>query len=419
MNLHDLNDMRELQEELAQERLNTFDVAVIGGGPAGATAADDLARKGYKVLLLDRAGRIKPCGGAIPPRAMKDFEIPDSMLVAHATKARMISPTNHQVDIPIENGFVGLVDRCEFDEWLRTRAASHGAERRIGTFNRIEHQADGSAIVHFESRREAGDNASFPEQIRAKVVIGADGAKSEVARQNVKDAEKTKYVSAYHEIVKVPQQLPADYEASRCDVYYNGKMSPDFYGWVFPHGQTASIGTGSAIKGFSLRNATSLVRQAAGLDGAETLRREGAPIPMKPLKYWDNGKNVVLAGDAAGVVAPASGEGIYYAMAGGRMAADAAEAFLKTGNPKCLAMARKQFMKEHGRVFLVLGMLQYFWYSSDKRREKFVKICEDKDVQTLTFESYMHKKLVRKKPMAHVRIFFKDMAHLLGIAKAH
>lgn len=394
------------------------DVVVIGGGPAGATAADDLALQGFSVLLLDRAGRIKPCGGAIPPRAMRDFHIPDSMLVAHATKARMISPTFNKVDIPIDNGFVGLVDRCEFDEWLRKRAAEHGAERRIGTFDRIERCDDGRVRVHFQQRRDAGDAESFPAVVTARCVIGADGAKSEVARQCVRDAEKTKYVFAYHEIVKVPEAPPGDYEASRCDVYYNGKMSPDFYGWVFPHGKTASIGTGSADKGFSLRNATRLVREAAGLGEAETLRREGAPIPLKPLRYWDDGRNVVLAGDAAGVVAPASGEGIYYAMAGGRLAADAAAEFLRTGDARCLSVARKRFMREHGKVFWVLGILQYFWYSSDRRREKFVKICEDKDVQTLTFEAYMNKKLVRKKPMAHVRIFFKDMAHLLGIAKA-
>ena len=186
---------------------------------------------------------------------------------------------------------------------------------------------------------------------------------------------------------------------------------------MFPHGDTLSIGTGSADRGFSLRGAVSQLRADANLAGCETLRREGAPIPMKPLPRWDNGRDLVLAGDAAGVVAPASGEGIYYAMAGGRMAAEAVDAFLETGDARSLAMARKRFMREHGKVFWVLGMMQRFWYSTDRRRERFVSICKDKDVQTLTFDSYMNKRLVRKRPMAHVRIFFKDMAHLLGMAR--
>jgi geranylgeranyl reductase len=178
-----------------------------------------------------------------------------------------------------------------------------------------------------------------------------------------------------------------------------------------------SIGTGSADKGFSLRGAVAKLRETAGLHNAETLRREGAPIPMKPLPHWDNGKDVVLAGDAAGVVAPASGEGIYYAMLGGRLAADAVHECLVQRNPAVLKQARKRFMKDHGTVFFVLGIMQYFWYSTDKRRESFVKMCEDKDVQKITFDSYMNKKLERKKPMAHVKIFFKDMAHLMGMAK--
>ena len=125
----------------------------------------------------------------------------------------------------------------------------------------------------------------------------------------------------------------------------------------------------------------------------------------------------VVGSDAAGVVAPASGEGIYYALAGGRLAADAVEELLVTGNARALAQARKRFMKAHGKVFLVLGIMQYFWYSSDKRRERFVSMCEDRDVQKLTFDAYMNKELVRSKPIAHVKIFFKDMAHLLGLAK--
>lgn len=394
----------------------TFDVVVIGGGPAGATAAHELALAGRSVLLLDRAGRIKPCGGAIPPRLIKDFAIPDALLVARARAARMISPADRRVDMPIDNGFVGMVDRAEFDEWLRVRAADAGVERRVGRFERLARDDDGVAVVHFEVSSPGSARVGQQRCMRARAVIGADGAKSQVARQAVKGAERTKYVFAYHEILRTPPAPPADYDPSRCDVYYRGTISPDFYGWMFPHGDTLSIGTGSADRGFSLRGATAGLRAAAGLADAETLRREGAPIPMKPLPRWDNGRDVVLAGDAAGVVAPASGEGIYYAMVGGHLAAEAVETLLATGDVRALAGARRRFMKAHGTVFRVLAVMQWFWYSSDRLRERFVSICRDRDVQQLTFESYMNKELVRKKPMAHVRIFFKDLAHLLGVA---
>ncbi len=394
-----------------------FDAVVIGGGPAGSTAAHELARQGRSVLLLDRAGRVKPCGGAIPPRLIKDFCIPDALLVARARSARMVSPAQHNVDIPIDNGFVGMVNREDFDEWLRERAAASGATRRIGTFDRLTRDDDGVSVVHYHTRADNKHGEPVRASVRAHAVIGADGARSEVALQALPRTAPAKYVFAYHEIVRTPDVRPAGYDESRCDVYYQGELSPDFYGWIFPHGSTLSIGTGSADKGFSLRTAVATLRKNSGLHGAETLRREGAPLPMKPLARWDNGRDVVLAGDAAGVVAPASGEGIYYAMVGGKLAAQSVAELLQTGNARALRLARKRFMREHGTVFRVLGIMQWFWYSSDRRRERFVKICEDRDVQQLTFESYMNKQLARKKPMAHVRIFFKDMAHLLGLAK--
>ena len=394
----------------ATEYEATYDAVVIGGGPAGATAAQTLTRSKRDVLLIDRPGRIKPCGGAIPPRLIRDFDIPDELIVARANSARIVAPSDRAVDMPIDGGYVGMVDRDVYDEWLRERARLAGAERANGRFDRIEYLPDGSgALVCFRCAETNRDRV-----VKARVVVGADGANSQVARQCIPRSDEGRFVAAYHEIVETPER--EDFDGTRCDIYYRGALSPDFYSWVFPHGSVISIGTGTAHKGFSIRRSVERLRAELGLEGG-TIRREGAPIPLKPLPRWEDDRCVIVAGDAAGVVAPASGEGIYYAMVCGEIAAEAAAEFLETGKAAALRKARKRFMRAHGRVFWILGLLQRFWYSTDARRERFVTMCDDPDVQHLTWTAYMNKELVRAKPGAHMRIFMRDVGHLLGVVR--
>ena len=155
-----------------------YDVIVVGGGPAGATAAEDLARAGRKVALLDKEGRIKPCGGAIPPRLMQDFQIHRDQLLTEVKTARMISPTGRQVDIPIENGFVGMVDRKDFDPFLRARAVAAGADYFVGTFTGIERGSTTRLVYRDKASGES-------KTLETKLIIGADGAKSRVALAEV------------------------------------------------------------------------------------------------------------------------------------------------------------------------------------------------------------------------------------------
>ncbi|WP_029059940.1 geranylgeranyl diphosphate reductase [Stappia stellulata] len=395
------------------ENRDCFDVVVVGGGPAGATAAQALALEGHSVLLIDRDGRIKPCGGAIPTRAIRDFNLPMAQLTAKVHSARIVAPSGHSVAMDIGDlGYVGMVDRDLFDPFLRARAVEAGAVQLTGSFKTLERNRDGTVSVGVAEAGRAGEI----RHITARCVIGADGANSAVRRSVFGPKRKPPYVFAYHEIVESPAAPDPDkFRADRCDVVYDGRISPDFYGWVFPHGTHTSIGCGSAVKGHSLKAATRALREDAGLSDARTVREEGAPLPLKPMRRWDDGRNVVLVGDAAGVVAPCSGEGIYYAMLSGQIASEAVGQMFANNSPKALACVRKRFMREHGMVFFTLGIMQSIWYGSDKRREQFVKMCADPDVQRLTWESYLNKKLVRREPMAHLRVALKDIRQLLGI----
>ena len=242
--------------------------------------------------------------------------------------------------------------------------SSPQSHRLTGTFLRVERDGGQTAVVW----RDKASGEERRSQTRA--VIGADSARSPVARAEVPGVRDIPCVIAYHEIIEAPKSGAA-YHPERCDVIHDGRISPDFYGWVFPQCDKASVGMGIGVDGVVLTKATADLRAACGLSDCTTIRREGAPIPLCPPDRWDNGRDLVLAG--------------------------------------------KLFMKEHGTVFKVLRPMRDACYKSDERRERFVSLCQDIDVQRLTFEACMNKRLVKTRPLAHLKIGVKNVAHLMGL----
>ena len=293
-------------------------------------------------LLLDRAGRIKPCGGAIPPRADPRLRHPRPLLVARITSARMVSPA----------ATAGRhADRRRLRRHGRPRAFRRMAARaRRGGRRRRAAPAPSSASAATSGRHAAscttgaGERRGERDASRARLVIGADGR--DLAGRRAQEiparGEAPLRLRLSRDRRAARRAGAATSTPTRCDVYYRGALSPDFYAWVFPHGETISIGTGTRPQGLLAarrRRATCAPRPAS--TGGETLRREGAPDPAEAAEALGQRPRRLLAGDAAGIVAPASGEGIYYAMLGGRLAAEAADACLAPATRAALAQARK------------------------------------------------------------------------------
>ena len=223
-----------------------------------------------------------------------------------------------------------MVDREAFDEWLRDACRGAAPSGCTGTFETITPRRRTAARVGAlpTEGRQRG------RQVRAQIVIGADGAQARRSPRNaVPGADAIPLRLRLSRNRPVAAAGAHDFDGSRCDVYYQGRLSPDFYGWVFPHGATASVGIGSARKGFSPARSGSRI---CGRPPAST-RSKPCDAKARRSRCARCGAGTMAGtscwpGDAAGVVAPASGEGIYYAMEGGRLAAAAADEFCATGD---------------------------------------------------------------------------------------
>lgn len=395
-------------------------VAVVGGGPSGSCAAEVLAKAGIQTWLFERKlDNAKPCGGAIPLCMVSEFEIPEQIIDRKVRNMRMISPSNREVDIHLDNQaeYIGMCRREVLDDYLRNRAAKLGANLINGLVTKIEtgNQRQGPYTLTY-SDYAAGAATGEAKSLEVDLIIGADGANSRVAK--AMDAGDYNVAIAFQERIKLPPEEMKYYE-NLAEMYVGTDVSPDFYAWVFPKYDHVAVGTGTMQENQSLIKSLQVgIRERAKkrLLNGEVIKVEAHPIPEHPRPRRVVGR-MALVGDAAGYVTKSSGEGIYFAAKSGRMCAEqvvkASSNGSKIPSEKDLKVYLKIWDKQYGATYKVLEILQNIFYRNDAAREAFVEMCDDKDVQKLTFDSYLYKRVVVMNPWQQLKLTLLTLGSVL------
>ena len=348
-----------------------------------------------------------------------EFDLPQNIIDRQVRKMKMISPSNREVDIllPNQHEYIGMCRREVMDAFLRDRAAKLGATLINGTVHKLEIPSSDKApyTLHYADHSN-GTLEGVAKTLQVDLVIGADGANSRIAKAI--DAGDYNYAIAFQERIKLPEERMAYYE-DLAEMYVGSDVSPDFYAWVFPKYDHVAVGTGTmAVNQRQIKalQAGIRARAAARLEGGKIIKVEAHPIPEHPRPRRVVGR-VALVGDAAGYVTKSSGEGIYFAAKSGRMCAETIVELSQNGaripTEADLKVYLKRWDKKYGLTYKVLDLLQTVFYRSDATREAFVEMCDDLDVQKLTFDSYLYKTVVPANPITQLKITAKTLGSLL------
>ena len=291
--------------------MTQFDAIVAGAGPAGATAARLLARSGARVLLLDKARfpREKPCGGGVTFRADAANDLDLSPVTEREIYDVRIS-ANLKRPFDRHSGMLltRMTQRHRLDAYLAEQAACAGADFRDGLgVTAIDQDADGVTI------RAGGDT------FRAQLLIGADGVNGTTAR-----ALGLRPAAEHAVALEANYPLDPNLEQEwRSKLALDLGGTPGGYCWVFPKGDHLNIGVGGWKSiGPTLRARLDRYTRFLGLDPARMQGHRGYQLPLRRDDEPVARGRVALAGDAAALVDPLSGEGIWAAFVSGRLAAE-------------------------------------------------------------------------------------------------
>lgn len=323
---------------------NVYDVIIVGAGPAGTMAALHLAQHGASVAIVDKDDfpRDKPCGGGLTPRVLARF--PDlsasvnRVVLNRPHRLRFMAPDRSGMTYEHETPIALMVRRNDFDGMLLRLCREAGAAiimpARFAALQRAPERID----IRLEDGRT----------LSAKALVGADGTNSAVATQAGLRTKWARDDLAVSLVSELPQAACHWRDHASVHIVYGADGFG--YGWVFPKGEWVNIGVcGLLCPKPALPLKAAYQTLFHDLREAGLLSAEGGPfpvrggiIPIKGVLDATQADRVLICGDAAGFAHAVSGEGIYYAMVSGRLAAETLLTALKHGDASKAALAAYQ-----------------------------------------------------------------------------
>ena len=354
---------------------------MVGAGPAGSTAATFLAKKGFKVVLVDKDNfpRAKPCGGSVPMGTIKRFPYlkGSDFIESYSYGGFIHSPSlKYHIEFHGEKPVVAMVTREKFDHGLALIAVDNGAQFLDGKQVKDVHISPDKAVVTLEDQTT----------ISSDVVIGADGIPSTIARKSGLTPQNKKVNVCVFQEYKLDEKTLDEY-ATKERIGHLHLMYENIpgYAWLFPKKDCVNIGVGEFMpfrkyttkkvnlietynSYFKMLQQDKLIPKDLKIG-----KVKGGSVPIYPLEQTYS-ERLLLCGDAAGFINPVSGGGIHFAMVSGENAATVISDAFENENFKSSFLSRYQqlWMEEFGKDLRTFASFTNIWL---RQAEKFIKIA--------------------------------------------